>query len=190
MTLLTPVILGILAGFFTKAVDLAEDNKSGLNKYIVYLMGITYGLVLALTASNYSYIAPLVVGVVAAVVVAGKIDAGGHYFGIGSFLFFLLIFGRNPVAAVPAVIFFLAALLDEKVNDLFDSRRIRLRPKAFRMMLRYRPFLEVTAFIFAALTGLWLVWFYLLAFDITYLLTPQVMKGINNFSAGKKKKAY
>ena len=65
------------------------------------------------------------------------------------------------------IIFIVAGFIEELVNtELLDKKKIK--NKYLRIILKFRPILEITVFIASLVTGIWIMWFTLLLFDIGY----------------------
>ena len=44
-----------------------------------------------------------------------------------------------------------------------------MKNKLLQQIVEFRPMLEIAAFVYSAITGLWIVWLALLCFDMGYI---------------------
>jgi hypothetical protein len=168
--LLTMFIVGILV----KIVDMVEDDGLGLHKIINIIFGVVYGFFIALLINNVPLIAPLLLGTVIGVILSGRIDGHGHYFGIGSFVFFLFFLGVPEISIPFLLLFTLVCVFEEAINMLVDNNKIK--NKLIKKTFKLRPLLEITALLVSVFTGFWLIWFSILIFDIGYLSTKTILQ--------------
>lgn len=166
-------VVAFLTGFLTKFTDFIVDSKLKTIKYLEFFTGFIYGFLIAWVIVNYPVIAPLWFGTVLAMIFTKKIDCLAHYFGIGTMLLFLVVWGIPAVNTIYLLIFSIAALLDEIGNDLIYKRKVKGILKIF---FDLRLTLELTTFIVSSITGLWILWLALLSFDLGYILTNKIFK--------------
>ena len=177
--------LCLALGVIVKVTDILEDNVklmhkqhklfniiSGINATQIpfnIIFGILYGTLMF----SICYLFPVFTVVVATVIamfLCGKIDAPGHYAGVGIFLILYVLIGLADVNPLYLIIFIAANFAEEYINnELVDKKRVK--NKLVRKVLSVRPVLEITVFIVAFYSGLWQMFFGLLAFDIGYTLT-------------------
>jgi len=163
------ILLAFLTGVVVKYVDNIEDLKKKKPRWLKISLGALYGVLLFLVVYFYPFMAPLWVGTVLGMLIYGRIDALSHYIGIAVFLFLFLIFIGFQLNNLYLLGFFaLVNMAEEYVNDLLDKGRIK--NKKLAKIISLRPLLEITIFIIAAVTGIWMMWFALLSFDIGYIL--------------------
>ena len=72
-------------------------------------------------------------------------------------------------------LFLLAAMIDEKGNDLADAKKIK---GALASFLRYRLLLEVTVLAVTVYTGVWEMFFGVFLFDVGYIFTDKLTKAV------------
>jgi len=182
-------LIAALAGFFTKLVDDVADSgikgkvarKPGLSGPI---LAAAYGVLLSAFAARVPATFPLVLGVILAMLVCGKIDSPLHSLGIASFLFVTFAIGA-PTAFVPLILFFFAgALVDEVSNDYADSELelVKLERTKYaassRILwlkaLQARFMLELCALAASIVLGDWNLFLALVCFDLGYKLAARL----------------
>ncbi len=160
-------IIQLLIGIFTKLTDAIVDDGLKLIKNIEYVFGVIYGSLIAYLIINYPVITPLLLGTIIAVILTKKIDHKAHFLGIlivAVSLFFIdLKFNYFLL-----IIFLVAALLDEVLNDYFDKRKIK---NTISKIFKYRILLETTALLVSIILNQWILFFAILSFDIGYIST-------------------
>ena len=162
----------LATGIIIKIVDNIEDKHIKSMKTLSVPFGIVYGFLIAYVMVSSSLVANLWMAAVLGNLVAGKIDAAGHRFGL-FFMFVILSIIGFPVFDIPMLLIFLAATYaDELSSDLNDAKKIK--NKLVSRILSYRPFLEVTAFAISLQTGEWLLFLSIFVFDIGYCLTSKL----------------
>lgn len=168
MNIVIFLILAFFTGLFTKFVDLKYDNNIKVPEYFVLIIGAVYGFLIAFVISNSWVMAPLWLGIVIGLFLTNKIDAPGHYVGMGSMVLFLAIFGIPHFSVYLLFLFTFVCVAEELLNDYFN----RLKKKnIFIKILSYRLLLEVVTFIVALITGFWIMFFMLLSYDVAYHFT-------------------
>jgi hypothetical protein len=166
------LLIAFLSGFLTKFVDL-EEHELKVRKLVIYLTGISYGILIAYVVKTEPVVAPLAFAAIVGVLLTGKIDSKGHMFGIVSFFLFMTIWGI-PVNFVQLyfayfLLMSIVAMAEEYVNTwMLDNGKIR--NKTLKSVLSVRPGLEVTTFCLSAVTGLWPLWYVLFFYDLGYNL--------------------
>jgi len=163
-------IIAFLVGVLTRYVDLIEDHKAKSFRYANIILGFVYGLFILFVVVNFKVVAPLVIGTIIGLFIANKIDRVGHLAGVSVFiilLFFCSNFEIDSLFIYLVIIFAVVNFIEEKLNNMFDKIKTK---KLFGKILNYRPLLEVATFIISAYTGLWILWFTLLSYDIGYIL--------------------
>ena len=159
------LILTFALGVLTKSADIGGKSRFS------YLAGGVYGVLAAYILSNYPVLAPLGLSIVLAVLLTGKIDTRAHAFGIAFMLLFLGVWGFRGVDLILLVIFLLAGVADEIMNDLADSRRIKGK---FARIFGKRVILEITAFFVSFLTNEWLMFLGMISYDTGYVIAGAV----------------
>jgi len=180
-------LIAALAGFFTKLADYAADAEKGKAArkpgFSGPILAAAYGVLLAAFAARVPIAFPLVLGVILAMLVCGKIDSPLHALGLASFLFVTFAIGA-PSAFVPLILFFFAgALVDEVSNDYSDSelelvRQRRRYAAASRIlwlkMLQARLMLDLCALAASIVLGNWNLFLALVCFDLGYKLAARL----------------
>ena len=178
--------LCLALGVMVKLTDLLEDNVksmskqhklfniiSGINATRIpfnIILGILYGTLMFSICYLFPVFTVVVLATVIAMLLFGKIDAPGHYAGVGIFLILYVLIGLADVNYLYLIIFIAANFAEEYINnELVDKKRVK--NKLVRRVLSVRPVLEITVFAVAFYSGLWQMFFGLLAFDIGYNLT-------------------
>ncbi len=173
--MLSEIIIAFVSGVFTKLTDLViDDGKKILFKHSDLLFGIIYGILVGYLISVSSIIAPLWIGVVFGVILAGKIDGVGHVVGVIFIIGTVAILGLSDINWWFVFLFTIVNVIEEKLNDRAD----KWRPTRVAKLIRMRPFAEITALIVSIATGEYLLIFAILFFDFGYLSITQYGKRI------------
>ena len=158
--------ISLLVGILTEFVDLAEEHGLKTPKKVSYATGAIYGILLAYAASYFA-LSSLVIGVMLGLIFTKKIDGYGHYFGLITFAIFTILLGIPEFSIYLFFLFFAASMLDELLHKA-DFKRVKVLSK--------RPMLEITSFAFSALTGLWIFWVAILAYDLgAYVMMKKIV---------------
>ena len=165
------IIIALCAGFLTKFVDL-EEHGLRMRKLVFYSAAFLYGFLIAYAVRLEPVVAPLAFGTIMGLVLTKKIDSKPHLVGVGSFVIFIAVLGFPGINLVFLTVLVTGSFLDEIVNS-FVLDKGRAKNYYLKKFLETRPFLEITAFILAAATGLWPLWYTLLFYDIGYILTTR-----------------
>jgi ABC-type arginine transport system permease subunit len=161
-----------LTGLFVKLVDLIEDDGLNVSKQLSIIFGLLYASFIAYVITISAEVAPLWLAVLLGVILSGKIDAKSHYYAIGFSLFLIFLLGVPEFNTLYFMIFIIVSILDEILSSLVDKRIIK--NKLLGDLLLLRPLLEIAAFTIAYLTGVWIIWFAVLSFDIAYIATNKL----------------
>jgi len=175
--------LCLALGVIVKLTDLLEDNVksmrkqhkliSGINTTRIpfnIILGILYGTLMFFISYLFPVFTVVVLATVIAMLLFGKIDAPGHYAGVGIFLILYVLIGLANVNSLYLIIFIAANFAEEYINNEFVDNK-RVKNKLLRRVLSVRPVLDITVFVVAFYSGLWQMFFGLLAFDIGYNMT-------------------
>src|SRR3972149_8563236 len=130
------LLLGFISGMLVKFVDLLEDDIKDSPKSLCIIFGLFYGILLAYMISSFADIAPLFLGTVIGVALTGKIDALGHYVGIGAMLAYLIYQGIPAISVPLLAIFSLGSLGDEIIQEYVVKRKI-IRSKLINTLLGF-----------------------------------------------------
>ena len=167
----TLIILAITAGCLTKFVDLQEHGLRMRNA-VFCAAAFLYGFVSAYAVVIEPVILPLAVGTILGLVITKKIDSKAHIIGVASFMIFMFIWGIPEINLIYLAVLIAGSFVDEIVNSfVLDKERIKNR--FLGKLLETRPFLEITAFALAALTGIWPLWYTIFFYDLGYILTTK-----------------
>lgn len=183
--------LCLALGVIVKLTDLLEDNVklmhkqhklfniiSGINATQIpfnIILGGLYGTLMFFICYLFPVFTVVVLATVIAMLLFGKIDAPGHYAGVGIFLMLYILIGLANVNPLYLIIFIAANFAEEYINNEFVDKK-RVKNELVRRVLSVRPVLEITVFVVAFYSGLWQMFFGLLAFDIGYNLTATYWK--------------
>jgi len=160
-----------LAGALTKAADLVEDERV-LPEWAGPPLGLSFGLALGLASWSEGGFLEVTLSIVIAVLIAGKVDARAHYFGLATYLALLSLSPIRPGwILIPLTAL---AYADEPASDAADRGAVA---GLLGMFLRARPFLKlgILALLlagsltpYAALGG----WGFDLGYDAVGLIIP------------------
>ncbi len=167
-------LIAFATGLVVKYSDTYSDPHKNKITLKGILLGITYGSLLGYTVIKYPFIAPLWIGTILGVLFTGKIDAIPHYVGIGTFVVLVALFGSSSLNVALLIIFTLACILEEIVNDFFDKKKIK--NKILSNIVKSRPILELTALAVGLVTGNIAIWLALLSHDAGYILAGKIKK--------------
>jgi len=161
----TAFLLVFITGILNRIADMVADDGLKLSNNYSYPIGAVYGLLIAYTISIYPVLAPLAIAVLLSCVFTGKIDSEVHYLGIGTFLFFIYIFGLPPVQLLIFIGFLAAGILDETGNRFADEKRFR---GALGWFFGLRLTMEVSAFLISLITGEWIFFLAIVFYDLGF----------------------
>lgn len=177
------LIISFFTGFFTKLVDLIEDDGLKLFKFDKFVFAILYGLLIGYVISNYNVVAPLWIGTIFALILAKKIDTKAHVLGLVAALGFIVFFGFGKINILFLVIFLIAAFLDEILSDFVEGKpllrnqflkfKIKIN-KNFKKILEMRPFLEISALIISFIIWDFSLFGAIFFYDVGYKLTNKI----------------
>ncbi|MFH0889923.1 MAG: hypothetical protein V1836_02140 [Candidatus Aenigmatarchaeota archaeon] len=160
-------------GILVKFVDDIHDKPMKRFKNVEMFFGFSYGLLLSYVALKSADVANLWIAVVLANFLAGKLDSPGHRIGAFSMFAILFILGFPMLQPALFLIFLAAAYADEFFSDLADAKKIK--NKTIAKIILCRPFLEVAAFVAAAITATWIIFASIIAFDLGYVATKKLI---------------
>jgi len=174
------LVISFFTGFFTKLVDLIEDNGLRLFKFDKFVFAILYGLLIGYVISNYNLVAPLWIGTIFALILAKKIDAKAHVLGLVAALGFIVFFGFGKINILFLVVFLAAAFLDEILSDFAEGKpllknqflkfKIKIN-KNIKKILEMRPFLEISALVISIIIWNFSLFLAIFLYDIGYSVT-------------------
>ncbi len=169
-----PLVLTIASslGFLTKLVDLEVDEKIDL-KGLGSLFALIYGLIMLLAIRTLLELSPLILAVIIAVVVVGKVDNFHHGIGVGTALAGTLVLGLPSINPIPFFIFLSTGLLDEIVSDLADMGKLTGCLGSF---FKIRPFLELSALAYSIYARHIEFWMFIFIYDVSYQLTSRIVR--------------
>jgi len=174
------LLITFITGLFTKLADEFEDRKLVKSKTLKVVAGVIYGSLIGYVIVKYPVVAPLWIGTVIGATLIGKIDALSHYVAMSAMVLVIAFFGINAISIIPLLIFALVCTTEEFLHEIWVTGK-KIKDKTLVMLVELRPLLELTAFIYSAVTGYWSVWLALLTFDIGYVVVSKIAeKGIKN----------
>ncbi len=163
-------LISFFSGFAAKFTDDLIDKKLRFNKKIKYFSGIAYGLLAGYLISSSAEFATLFLAVIAAVLIAGKIDDAAHFLAIAAIAAMIALLGLPAI--IPAFfVFFLAfAFLDEVMPDISAKKLGRGKKKSIfgQKFLGSRFWLDIACFALSLALNNWVYFFAIVAFDIGY----------------------
>lgn len=158
-------LLVFAIGLLNKLADKISDDGLVLKRYLRYSIGPVYGLLIAYTIAFYPVLAPLCMAVVISCIMTGKIDSKVHLMGIGTFFFFLYIFGMPGIDLPIFAAFFCAGIIDEIGDHYADKGRLKGMLRSF---FNHRRSIDVMAIGVSAFTGDWTYIFAAISYDFGY----------------------
>ena len=168
----------IILGGGIKYIDAAFDEKV-FNKRNVIIIAPFLGLLWAYTMLINEISATILLSVLIAVLLKGKIDNMAHILGLITIIIFgvfiILFIDGNGLMLLPLIFLTSAAIIDEVGNDIIDynnfKKNIRFR---YRFLIYFfgRRYLMKTAIIYISLLGLFPLYFVLafIFFDESYII--------------------
>lgn len=168
MAVLTLFIIAFLTGIFTKLADDFEDKKPVTHKGIRIFTGIIYGALIGYVIIKYPVVAPLWIAAVLGNLLFGRINALSHYAAMSALLFFIIFTGISAVNILLVALFTAVCIFEEWFHDIVSRKKL-VKNKLLQQIVEFRPMLEIAAFVYSAITGLWIVWLALLCFDMGYI---------------------
>ena len=162
------------AGILTRIADMIADDGLALGKISGYIIGALYGLIAGYVMVTEPAISELVIAVMLAVIITGKIDHPVHYTAVTSMIMTLVFFGLAPVNIILLCTFLLVGVFDEVMNGLSDRKMVKGIAGRF---FGYRLSMEAAAFAVSVFTGQWIILFAIIAYDagFTYMF-PDIVK--------------
>jgi hypothetical protein len=168
----------IILGGGIKYIDAAFDEKV-FNKRNAIIIAPFLGLLWAYTMLINEISATILLSVLIAVFIKGKIDNMAHLLGLITIIIFgvfiILFIDGNGLMLLPLIFLTSAAIIDEVGNDIIDynnfKKNIRFR---YRFLIYFfgRRYLMKTAIIYISLLGLFPLYFVLafIFFDESYII--------------------
>ncbi len=162
-------LISFFSGFTAKLTDDLIDKKSHFNKKIKYFTAVAYGLLAGYLISSSAEFATLFLAVIAAVLIAGKIDDAAHFLAIAAIAAMIALLGLPAVIPAFFVFFIIFAFLDEALpaiaaKKLRKGKKANLGPK----LLGSRLWLDIACFALSAALNNWVYFFAIASFDIGY----------------------
>jgi len=154
------------AGVMNRITDMMADEGLKLNRYLGCVIGLLYGFLLAYVITHNPVLAELGIAVLLSLLITGKIDRPVHYLGITSMIFFIAIYGINPLNIFWLLIFVLGSVLDEAGNYLADQKKIK---GAVRNFFHLRLTMEVITFAVSVFTGFWILFIAMVCYDTGFI---------------------
>lgn len=178
------LVLALFAGIFVKLIDEWSDREEGLmigavSGFFGPLFSAGYGVLLASVVVRAPVVFPLIISVLIAMIVCGKIDSPLHSVGLSAFLFVLFSLGAPGMSVLLFLFFFTGAMADEIWSDYADGElegwkaRDKLPKPSKWLWLKLfesRLMLEFCALAASIVLGSWTLFLTLLCFDAGYKL--------------------
>gem|GEM_PF-3041599 len=180
-------VVSFICGFLVKLVDFFEDDLKLHKKYSVWVdfAGIFYGLIIAGVLFFWPALAPLAFGVILGEIVAKKIDAPAHIFGVIAFLIFVVLFSISGmvnfnldiIVVFLFCIFLVASILDEKLDHYSESMK---KNNLLKKILSFRLVLELSSIGVFLITLNPIYWVSIFSFDLAYIICSKNLPLIFN----------
>ena len=154
------LLLSFLSGFFVSLTDRLSDKKNKLG----FFTAIAFGLLLGFLISQGGAVSEVLAGGFLGVLIAGKLDSRPHLTGAIALLATLGFLGLPIVNPTLVLLFTLAALIDEYLDE-------RLSKKKFVLT---RPLLPFFALLISLASGKWEYFTAIALFDLGYLVAGKV----------------
>ncbi len=179
--MLEALVLVFAAGVLTRMADMIADDGLDINRYVGYAIGAFYGFLGAYIITQYPLLGELGIAVVLPVLFTSKIDHPVHGIGIATMLFFLAIYGINPLNLALLSLFITGGIVDEAGNHLSDKRKLKGIVGRF---LGYRLTMETVTFAVSMYTGNWIIFLAMIAYDagFTYIFPESVKRKLIRFA--------
>lgn len=163
-------LISFFSGFTAKFTDDLIDKKSHFNKKIKYFAGIAYGLLAGYLISSSAEFATLFLAVIAAVLLAGKIDDPAHFLAIAAIAAMAVLRGMPAIIPAFFVFFLVFAFLDEALPDISAKKLGRGKKKQTfgKKFLGSRFWLDIACFALSLALNNWVYFFAIASFDIGY----------------------
>lgn len=165
--ILSVILLSILLAVTMKTADNLNEHGLKLFKGANILFGILWGIFGALLILKNNFLANLWLAVFIGLTVRGKQDMLNHGLGFGIiFSAFLMIF--NKFLFLPKIywFFFIAMMISGLTHDYLSSRKdIK---KIYSELFHSLFFYTAVPFVFAIFTKIWIGFYSLFSFVITY----------------------
>jgi hypothetical protein len=168
------IALVFFAGVLTRIADMVADDNLRIGHFS-YLAGAAYGFMAALAMFFEGALSELVIAVMLAVVISREIDHPVHYTALATFIITMLFFGIPSVNMILVAVFIFTGIADEMLNNLADRGKIKGVVGRF---FGYRLTMEIVTFAISAYTGVWILFFAMLAYDagFTYVFPEPVRR--------------
>ncbi len=169
--------LFFFCGLFTKFTDYLVDKPFGKKRGgLQHATGLLYGLLAGYLATSSQEFATLILGIVIAVLLAGKIDSRAHQLAIAAILG-VVAFRGLPLVHFPLLALFAGlGFFDERLNDFMDKAKGKIRiNKNVQHLVSARLSLEAGTLATGLATGNFVYFFGLLSFDLGYNLIGRAM---------------
>ena len=153
-------------GLLNRLADMHADEGLRMGKVTAYLLGATYGFLIAHLIVAYPVLAEAAIAVMVSVIVTGKINHTVHYAGVGVMLLSLAFYGIPPLIIPLLAAFLVAGIIDEMGNDLFDGKRGK--KGVWGVFFERRMTMEVVALAVTLLTGNWVFIASVICYEIGY----------------------
>lgn len=169
------IVLALIGGLVVKLADTLIDEENTYSLNWQYIAAAAYGFVIGAIAISSGEAATLCLAVIIAMVAFGKIKYA-HWLAIGIIGLLLVFKGIPVIDSTLFALFFVFAIVDEMMNDRYD-KAIKTgeqlgRIKAF--LFEERPTLVIVCLAVSLLTGNWIYFGIIFAFQIGYFVAEKI----------------
>ncbi|MFH0973529.1 MAG: hypothetical protein V1817_01945 [Candidatus Micrarchaeota archaeon] len=170
------LLLFFAIGVLSRFTDAFECDKR--YAHFTLAAAVAYGFGGGILAAASPAFAAVVFGIVLGVLLGGKIDSRQHGTAVGVLFLTALLLNTAPLF-LPLVCFTAAAFLDEDLHELTGKLNKRNKPgKAKRSLvetiLGSRVLLEASSLVLSAITGNWIFFGAVFAFDAGCYFVPKL----------------
>lgn len=165
-------------GALTKFTDnLIDEPFKSKYPWLQFATGIIYGALAGYLATSSTEFATLIIAITIGVLFAGKIDAIAHQIAIGIIFGFFAFFGLPEINFIAMAAFIGLGFLDEAMNDFMDKAKKEGKniPKTIKKIVSARLSLEIGTLVFGFLTGNFVYFIAIFAFDSAYNIVDKIM---------------
>jgi hypothetical protein len=171
------VIAYSLLGASIKYIDAAFDEKLFSRKkalLLAPLVGILWAYLMYFSAAS----ATILLSIVVAVLITGKVDNVAHLAGLATIVAVILISGYFEFIWSALIVITFTGVLDELGNDYVDKKNLLFRgglqQKFIHYFFKYRSGMKLSVLLFAIIGFYSFIYFIaFLAFDVAYLLVDR-----------------
>jgi len=163
-------LISFFAGLAAKLTDDLIDKKPRFSRKIKYFTAVAYGLLAGYLISASAEFATLFLAVIAAVLLAGKIDDAAHFLAIAAIAAMIALLGLPAIIPAFFVFFLVFAFLDEAMPEISAKKLGKGKKKQafWQKILGTRFWLDITCLALSLALNNWVYFFAIASFDIGY----------------------